>query len=84
MTNLNQGVWSDPALCGVALVASGIFSLLGRLNELVISLLVPSTYTWWQWWPVLAVVLGVVLLIADLLYRRMFRNATKLQESRMQ
>jgi len=84
MTNLNQGMWSDPALCGIALVASGIFSLLGRLNELVMSLLLPSTYSWLRWWPLLAVAGGVVVLIGDALYRKYFRNTTQLQESSLQ
>ncbi len=84
MTNLNQGMWSDPALCGLALVASGIVSLLGRLNELVMTLLLPSTYSWLKWWPLLAVVAGVAVLIGDLLYRRYLRNSTQLQESRLQ
>ncbi len=84
MTNLNQGFWSDPALCGIALVASGIFSLLGRLNELVIGLLLPSTYSLVRWWPMLAVAVGALVLIGDVLYRRYFRNSTRLQESRQQ
>lgn len=84
MTNLNQGMWSDPALCGIALVASGIFSLLGRLNELVMSLFLPSTYSLLRWWPLLAVAAGVVVLIADVLYRRYLRNSAQMQESRQQ
>ena len=82
MTNLNQGMWSDPALCGVALVASGIFSLLGRLNELVMSLFLPSTYSLLRWWPLLAVAAGVLVMIGDVLYRRYFRNSSQMQESR--
>ena len=84
MTNLNEGMWSDPALCGIALVATGLFSLLGRLNELVIGLLLPSTYSLFRWWPVLAVGAGVVVVIGDVLYRRYFRNSTQMQESRQQ
>lgn len=84
MTNLNQGMWSDPALCGIALVASGIFSLLGRLNELVMSLFLPSTYSLLRWWPLLAVAVGVLVLIADVLYRRYLRNSAQMQESRQQ